>query len=595
MRKSQIKLMMALMLSCGAAGVTMAGSYNAAPPPDAALSQQPLSNLLDQVKSGSCPEDVQKEMISRIRAMSELSQENVDALAEALSSRHGSLTGLAKVKIKELCMKILQSNQLGQLLRDSANGSGKVLARKKVEMLFKYCNVDVTQANLVELAPSMKEFQDNIRADDPAAKALDHCYYGHHNKYDLRDCYPVWQKKSVEELKAELKILQDITEDHTVYDWVKWFYKKVQTDLINEIILKEPGFYDDPMLRSKKHSISEKAKKAVDAWEKKKGADEKTAKESEKEAESKRRKNISMLDLVNEFEQGYRHYKYADAEIEFKEREFSEREILEKDYQSKSFDDLVKLHKNLCAEKKKYQRSSDASGLYRLHNHWITIQRDEAEDVILEKLNDAKPENYQALYDDNYDDNYGFSNKIYSAFQKRKDQIKATLVQTYQNMSDAERSKLVKKLGKEVRSKGRMKKAISRLRLEALAKVKKNQTKNASSDKGVAPEVLGLRSSYNSESTASSTYDPDVAEQKEYILDNDEWMAFDDDESWVLDEAETNDIQHDRDEGAALRGRSKSAPKKSAVSNLRNGSKSRPKKRGRANTRGRSKSVEKNL
>ena len=134
MRKSQFTLVMSLMMTCGAAGVTMATDQDATAP---ALSERPLSDLVQQVKSGGYPEDVQKEMILRIEKMSELSKENVDALEGALSSGNGSLTGAAEVKIKKLSMNILTSNQLGQLLRDSANGSDKVLARKKVEMLFK--------------------------------------------------------------------------------------------------------------------------------------------------------------------------------------------------------------------------------------------------------------------------------------------------------------------------------------------------------------------------------------------------------------------------------------------------------------------------
>ncbi len=467
-------ILMMLLVTCGATGVTVATDQDEAAP---AASERPLSDLVQQVKSWYSPVDVKEEIKRRIETMAELSKENMDALVGvARGAPDESLSSTAKAKIKELCMNILTSNQLGQLLRDAATGSDQTLARQKVEMLFTYCDVNITQANLVELAPSMKEFQDHVLAADPAANAVNECYYSHYKKYDLRDYYSVWQKKPAEELKAELKILQDIIEDHTVYTWVKWFYDNVQKDLINEIILKEPSFYDDPMIESQKSNISVKAKKAVDA-----------AKASAKEEESKTRKTLPMMDLVNEFEKKYGTHKYADAETAFKEKEMSERENLKKDYQNKSFDDLKAWHKSLCAEKKKYGKSADPHGLYRLRNHWIKMQQEEAETALLEKLNGLKPEDYQALYDDNYDDNLGFSNKIYSAFEKVTDKIKADLVQTYQNMSDAERSKLEKKWGKEKYSTNRMKGLISRVTLEALEKVKKNQAKNVTSGQVVLP------------------------------------------------------------------------------------------------------------
>jgi hypothetical protein len=491
MRNVQSILMMVLVAS---AGVTVATEQDA---PPAVLSERSLLELVQQTKDWSCPEDVKEETIRRIQAISELSQENVDALSEVASSYSLPGKNQAKTKIKELCMKILASNQMGQLLRDCVHGSDQSFARKKVQMLFTHCDVDITQANLVELAPAMKAFQDYVRADDPAAKAVDDCYYGHHKKYDLRDYYSVWQKKPVEELKSELNILQDIIEDHTVYAWVKWFYGKVQTDLINEIILKEPSFYHDPALGTKKHSISEKAKKAVDAWKKKAEADKKTE-------ETNKRKNSSMQDLVNAFEQGYRQHKYTDAETAFTEREMSERENVQKEYSAKSFDDLISLLKTLGVEKKKYGESSDPHGFYRLRNKWIKMQWDEAETALLEKLKDAKPEDYQTLYDDHYDDNLGFSNKIDSAFEKVTDKVKADLVQTYQNMSDAERSKLEKKWGKEKYSTNRMKRLISRVTLEALEKVKKNQAKNVNSGQGAVLGQVPVFSGHESVSTFAS-------------------------------------------------------------------------------------------
>ncbi len=478
---------MMVLVASGAAGVTMATDDYAAP----SASEQTLSDLVQQVKSWNCSEAVQQEMVLRIQQMNELSKENVDVLAE--TGAISSVQDEARKKIKELCMNILASNQLGQLLRDCVNGSDQTLARKKVEMLFKYCDVDITQANLVELAPAMKEFQDSVRTEDPAAKAVDHCYYGHHNQYDLRDYYSVWQKKSVGELKSELKILQDIVEDHTVYPWVKWFYKKVKTDLINEIILKEPSFYDDPMMGLEKYSISTKAQKAVDAWKKKTEADEKTAKESAKEAEGHRRKTMAMGALVNEYEKKYRQNEYGDVEAEFKEREMSERESLQQAYSEKSFDDLVKFLKTLSSEKKKYEKSSDPYGLYRLRNHWIKIQRDEAETALLQKLTQAKPDDYQTLYDDHYDDNLGFSNKLYSAFEKRKSQIKAHLVKMYQKMTSGELLKLEKKLGKEKYSTNLMEIKINQVKLDALKKSKKTQSQGDGPVHSVKPDVMGSR------------------------------------------------------------------------------------------------------
>ncbi len=516
--KRQIILMMVLMVYYGGAGVIMATDQDAAPSA-VALSERTLSDLVDQVKIGIRDNSVKKELRSRIEKMSELSQENVDVLS-GVASWYSLPGDAAKKKIKELCMKILASNQLGQLLRDCSNGSDKVLARKKVEMLFTHCDVDITQANLVELAPAMKAFQDNVRTEDPAAKAVDHCYYGHHNKYDLRDYYSVWQKKPVEELKAELKMLQDIVEDHTVYDWVKWFYKKVKTDLINEIILKEPSFYNDPALGSDKYSISVKAQKAVDAWQKKTEADEKIAKESAKEAEGKKRKTMPMGELVKEFEQGYKNHAYGDAEAEFKEREISERENLQKDYQNKSFDDLKTLQKTLGAEKKKYKKSSERHGFYRLRNQWIALQLDEAGNALLEKLNDAKPEDYQTLYDDNYNDNRDFSNKICSAIEKREAEITSELVQTYQKLSDAEISKLVEKLFKEVYSTNKMKVTINLFIINAIEKAQKKQIKGGASDK-VMVALDTNRSGYSSDSTTDSTSKEPVSPRNDVVLKED--------------------------------------------------------------------------
>ncbi|MBM3631868.1 MAG: hypothetical protein FJX00_02675 [Alphaproteobacteria bacterium] len=560
--------MILMLLLCGMPMITTATDQGAAAP---AASERSLSDLVQQGKGSGCPEDVKEEMVRRIQAMIELSKENVEALAE-MGSISLHLKNAAMEKIKELCTKILASNQLGQLLRDCVNGSDQSLARKKVEWLFTYCDVNITQANLVELAPSMKEFQDHVRATDPAAKAVNDCYDRHHNNYDLRDYYSVWQKKPVEELKAELKILQDIVEDHTVYASVKLFYNNVQEDLINGIILKEPIFYDDPMMGSKKSSISVKAKKAVDAWKKKTEADEKTAKESAKEAASKARKTLPMMDLVNEFEKKYRQYEHGDVEAEFKEREMSELENLKKDYQNKSFDDLKAWHKSLCAEKKKYEKSSDPYGLYRLRTHWIKMQQEEAETALLEKLNGLKPEDYQALYDDNYDDNLGFSLKIDSAFEKRKSEIKADLVKMYQNISDAERSKLEKKWGKEQYSTNLMKRLISRVTLEALEKVKKNQAKNATSGQVVLPseKQQGVFSFVDEIQQPKKI--PEEAPFKQQKVEyskttpNAEW---DDDESTETSEGPVNGIS----KTAALSGRSKSATnsraKKGAVSRRR--------------------------
>jgi hypothetical protein len=616
MRKNQFILMMALMAS---AGVTVATDQDAAP---AALSERSLSDLVQQAaRTRSYTVDVKDEIKKRIQAISELSQENVDALIETLEGISSELRIFTRKKVRELCMKILTSNQMGQLLRDCVNGSDQTLAQKKVEMLFTYCDVNITQANLVELAPAMKAFQDHVRADDPTAHAVDFCYDQHYKNYDLRDYYSVWQKKPVDALKSELNILQYIVEDHTVYPSVKLFYKKVQTDLINEILLKDPSFYN--ALGSEKYSISVKAKKAVDAWEKKTAADKKTS-------ETNKRNNSSMQDLVSEFEKKRGTCEYADAETAFTEKEMSERDNLQKEYSAKSFQDLKTLHKTLCAEKKKYKNSADPYGFYRLRNKWIEMQLDEAETALFEKLKDAKPEDYQTLYDDHYDDNLGFSNKLYSAFEKVTDKVKADLVQTYQNMSDAERSKLEKKCNKERFSTNLMKSTINRTAAQALEKVKKNKAKNGVPlyDNGVisAPIQAGGKSMTAISApigliqpitdTGSRFLVPEIDESywgkrmaviqstknlkkkmmKKGKPDNDEEIADNDED--IDDEAENEDsapgpvVKRARSKGPVarpLKNKSKTPAKKGATRNGRNRSKTPAKKGATRNGRNRSK------